>query len=149
MEMTCSYCGKILPPNTSKQRRYCSDACRAKAYYYRHQEARKTYCRERYHKKYKQRAFQIVKCTRCGTEFIQSRISQKYCSKACYNAVYKLQHRKKIISQIQDTKVATPVVKPVEVPQPKETRPWVLENRQPNQKEINALLDKIFDTLGG
>ena len=100
--MKCAYCGKPLPPKSHKARRFCSMSCKTLDYYYRHQDA----CKSRNRKNYRNRCgninkdVRLVECPSCGKSFLQNRIDQIYCSKACRTYAFNDRRRKKILETI-------------------------------------------------
>ena len=66
----CIQCKKILPPSTTKKRKFCSNECRTKWWNVHRDLHKKT----------------ITKiCLFCGNEFNSYEPSRKYCSAECYN----------------------------------------------------------------
>ena len=102
-ERRCAFCNaEFIAAGRSMQQKYCSESCRKKA---------GTALRaERHRAEAERRGLECVGaikgCGLCGVKFVKSASAQRYCSQACAERAYYLQHREYKIQYAQARRAA-------------------------------------------
>ena len=86
---TCVVCGAVFLGTVRAV--YCSQPCKARAYYQRHRDRLRAYDRQRQRARWRPYArpqHSPRACAVCGQPFTPKNINSRYCSKSCRERAY-------------------------------------------------------------